>query len=69
MPLSLAPNGKKMYIKKISGSDKTKHHLGSLGFLPGSEVTVVSSNAGNLIVSIKDTRIALDNTLANKIII
>lgn len=69
MPLSLAPNGQKMCIKKVSGSDSTKHHLGSLGFLPGSEVTVISSNSGNIIVCIKDTRIALDNTLANKIII
>lgn len=67
MPLSIAPAGKKMCIKKISGNSELKHHLGSLGFVPGSELTIVSMNGSNLIVNIKDTRIALHKSLANKI--
>ena len=69
MPLSIAPEGEKMYIKRIGGNSEIKHHLGSLGFVPGSELTVVSVNGGNIIVNIKDTRIALDKSLANKIIL
>ena len=69
MPLSIAPTGKKMLIKKIGGNSEIKHHLGSLGFVPGSELTVICSNAGNMIVNIKNTRVALNQKLANKIIL
>ena len=69
MPLSIAPQGKKIYIQKIGGSRDTKRHLGSLGFIPGSELTIISTNSGNIIVNIHDTRIALNQSLANKIII
>ena len=69
MPLSVAPQGERMRIKKIGGNSEIKHHLGSLGFVPGSELTVVSMNGGNMIVNIKNTRIALHKSLASKIIL
>lgn len=69
MPLSIAPRGKKIYIQKVGGSQETKRHLGSLGFIPGSELIIVSTNSGNIIVNIHNTRIALNQSLANKIII
>ena len=69
MPLSIAPAGKKMLIKKISGNSEIKHHLGSLGFVPGSELTIISMNGSNMIVNVKNTRIALHKSLANQIIL
>lgn len=69
MPLTMARTGEKSYIQKITGKDEVRQHLAELGFVVGGEVTVVSELAGNMIISIKDSRIALDKTMANRIMI
>lgn len=69
MPLSMLKIGETSTILKINGKDETKRFLGSLGFTVGCCVTVVSIIAGNMIVMIKDVRVALDKTMANRIIV
>lgn len=69
MPLSMATIGEINVIKKITGKDEVRQHLAELGFVIGSQVMVVSTLSGNLILSIKDSRIALDKTMANRIMI
>lgn len=53
----------------MTGKDETRKFLANLGFVEGSEVTVVSVIAGNLIVNIKDTRVAIDRSMANRIMV
>lgn len=69
MPLSMAQVGETNCIQKITGKDEVRQHLAELGFVTGSEVTVLSRIAGNLILSVKDSRIALDQAMANRIIV
>ncbi len=69
MPLSVMKTGEKNTIKKINGKDDTKRFLESLGFIVGSTVTVVSEIGGNMILNVKDTRIALDKKMATRIIV
>ena len=69
MPLSLLGSGETRTILRIKGRDEQRRHIESLGFVEGAEVTVISEMAGNLIVSIKDARVAIDRTLANRIIV
>lgn len=69
MPLTMAKTGETVTIRKISGKDEVRQHLAELGFVVDSDVTVVSEIAGNLIVQVKDSRIALDKTMANRIMI
>ena len=69
MPLTLASIGDKNFIQKITGKDEVRQHLAELGFVVGSEVVVVSKIAGNMILSIKDSRIALDMSMTNRIMI
>ena len=69
MPLTMAKSGEKVTIRKISGKDEVRQHLAELGFVVNSDVTVVSEIAGNLIVQVKDSRIALDKSMANRIIV
>ena len=69
MPLTMAKAGETVTIKKITGKDEIRLHLAELGFVVGSEVTVVNEIAGNLILQVKESRIALDKTMANRIII
>lgn len=69
MPLTMARVGEKRYIKKITGRDEVRQHLAELGFVVGSEVMVVSELGGSIILSVKDSRIALDHTMANRIMI
>lgn len=67
MPLTMAKPGETVVIRKISGKDEVRSHLAELGFVVDSAVTVVSEMAGNLILQVKDSRIALDKTMANRI--
>ena len=67
MPLLLATPGQEVVVSKIGGKPEVKQHLNELGFNVGSSVTVVSSVNGNLIVKVKDSRVALDKSLASKI--
>ena len=69
MPLTMAKSGETVTIRKISGKDEVRQHLAELGFVLDSNVTVVSEIAGNLIVQVKDSRIALDKTMANRIMV
>ena len=69
MPLTMAKAGETVTVCKISGKDDVRQHLAELGFVVDSDVTVVSEIGGNLIVQVKDSRIALDKTMANRIMI
>lgn len=69
MPLILAEAGKEAPILVVGGKAKIRAFLGELGFVPGNVVTVVSENAGNLIVKVKDSRVAIDKELASKILV
>ena len=69
MPLTMAKPGETVTIHRISGKDEVRQHLAELGFVVDGDVTVVSEIAGNLIVQVKDSRIALDRTMANRIMV
>ena len=69
MPLMLAEPGEENIIKKVGGAPEVKKHLEDLGFVPGGTVTVVSTIGGNLIVSIKESRIAISKEIARKIMV
>lgn len=69
MPLTMARPGEINTIKKISGRDDVRHHLENLGFVVGEHVTVVSENSGDVILRIKDSRIALNREMARRIMI
>ena len=69
MPLVVAPAGEEQLIKRIGGSEVVKRHLQELGFVPGSYVTVISEIGGNLIVNVKESRVAVDKQLAQKIMV
>ena len=66
MPLSMARTGESNVIKKINGRDETRRFLENLGFVVGSAVTVVTEIGGNLIVNVKESRVAIGKDLANK---
>ena len=69
MPLMFASPGDEVIIKKVGGSAETKKHLEDLGFVVGGALTVVNSGSGNLIVKVKETRIAITKEMAAKIMI
>ncbi|MCR5618432.1 MAG: ferrous iron transport protein A [Clostridiales bacterium] len=69
MPLIYAEKGEVQIIKRIGGSPEVKKHLEDLGFNVGGQVLVVSSLGGNLIVKVKESRVAVSDELARKIMI
>ena len=69
MTLTLAPAGKDMNVCKINGKDEVRSYLASLGFVEGASVRVVNDLNGNVIVHVKETRIALDKELSNRIVV
>lgn len=69
MPLTMARCGETATVKQIHGKDEAKRFLASLGFVEGGKVTIISEMGGNLIVNIKETRIALSKAMANKIMV
>ena len=69
MPLVLADIGQEYTIRKLSGSQEVKKHLEDLGFSVGGEVSIVSLLGGNVIVKVKESRIAISNELARKIMV
>lgn len=69
MPLTIASIGEETVIKKIGGSPQVKKHLEALGFAVGGTVTVVSALAGNVIVKVKEARVAVSEELARKIMV
>ena len=66
MPLAMAQPGETVTIRKITGKDEVRQHLAELGFVVDTQVTVVSQLAGNLILQVRDSRVALDRTLVNR---
>lgn len=69
MPLILCPLGESNIIKKVGGRPDTKKFLESLGFVVGGEVSVVAAMGGNLIVNIKESRVAVSKEMAGKIMV
>ena len=69
MPLTLAKIGEENIIKKIGGKQEVKTHLENPGFVVGGVVTVVNAMGGNVIVSVKDSRIAVSREMAQKIMV
>ena len=69
MPLILADPGEETVIKRVGGSPETKKHLEDLGFTAGSVVTVMNTIGGNLIVKIKESRVAISKEMASKIMV
>ena len=69
MPLTMASAGQEMQITKIGGKDETRGFLENLGFVIGGWITIVSEMTGNLIVKVKDSRVAISKEMANKIMV
>ncbi len=69
MPLTMANPAEGSVILKITGKDEVRQHLAELGFVVGATVSVVSEMAGNVIVQVKDSRVALDRDMANRIMV
>lgn len=69
MPLSFAEVGEKNIIRRIGGKDDAKRHLNNLGFVEGSEVEIVTEAAGNMIVTVKETRIGISKEVASRIVV
>lgn len=69
MPLVLADVGEENTIKKVGGLPEVKKHLENLGFVVGGNVTVVSALGGNVIVKVKEARVAISEEMARKIMV
>ena len=69
MPLTMAREGEVTSIKRVGGKDEVRRHLENMGFVPGTDVTVVSVNNGNVIVNGKAARVAISKEMANQILI
>ena len=69
MPLALANIGEEYMIRKVIGNPETKKHLEDLGFVAGGSVTVVSALGGNIIVKVKESRVAISDEMARKIMV
>ncbi|MBP3362020.1 MAG: ferrous iron transport protein A [Clostridia bacterium] len=69
MPLSLANVGEENIIKKVGGNPEVKKHLENLGFVVGGNVKVISTLGGNVIVNVKETRVAISEEMARKIMV
>ena len=69
MPLTMSKAGDTVPIQKMTGKDEVRQHLAELGFVVGETITVVNEISGNLIIQVKEARIALDKTLAMRVIV
>ena len=69
MPLTLANVGEESIVRKVSGNPEVRKHLEDLGFVAGGAVTVVSSLGGNIIVKVKESRVAISQEMARKIMV
>lgn len=69
MPLTMVRAGEANVIQKVGGKEETRRFLENLGFVAGGTVTVVSRTGGNVIVNVKDSRIAIGKDMANKILV
>jgi len=69
LPLTFAAVGEENIIRKVGGRPDVRAHLENLGFIPGSRVTVINEIGGNVIVNVKETRIAISREMAQKIMV
>ena len=69
MPLTMASPGEENIIRKVGGSPDTRKFLENLGFVAGGSVTVISEISGNVIVNVKDSRVAVSREMAQKIMV
>jgi ferrous iron transport protein A len=69
MPLTLANTGEENIIRRVGGSPETRKFLENLGFVPGGTVTIINEINGNVIVSVKDSRVAVSKEMASKIMV
>lgn len=69
MPLMMVGIGERCEIKKVGGNDETRRFLENLGFIAGTEVEIVSAIGGNVIVNIKDSRVAINKDMAKHIMV
>lgn len=69
MPLTFLSSGDQNIIKRVGGTPEMKKHLADLGFVVGGNITVVNSVGGNIIVNVKDTRVAISKEMAQKIMV
>ncbi|HIT04930.1 MAG TPA: ferrous iron transport protein A [Candidatus Caccocola faecipullorum] len=69
MPLTLAGIGEKNVIGRVGGNEDTRRFLGNLGIITGAEITVISAIGGNVIVNVKDSRVALNEDMARHILV
>ena len=69
MPLAMAETGRELEIRRIGGKEETRRFLESLGFVMGGFVNVVSMTGGDLIVKVKDSRVAISREMANRIMV
>ena len=69
IPLSMVKEGEPNIIKKVGGKEETRKFLENLGFVTGGTVTVISQTGGNMIVNVKDSRVAIGKDMANKIMV
>ena len=69
MPLSMVEKGKAVIVQRVGGKEETRRFLENLGFVSGATVTVINEASGNLIVNVKESRIAIGKDMANKIMV
>ncbi|GHU78281.1 iron transporter FeoA [Clostridia bacterium] len=69
MPLTMARIGENASIKKVGGREETRQFLETLGFVPGAHVSVIQEISGNMIINVKESRIAISREMAAKIMI
>ena len=69
IPLNFAEKDKSYCIKRINGKDEARRHLNNLGFIEGEKVSVITELAGNLIIAVKESRIAIDRAMAQRIVV
>ena len=69
MPLSMVKKGEAKIIKRVGGKEEVRKFLGNIGFVVGAAVTVISEIKGNMIVEVKDSRVAIGKDMANKIMV
>ncbi|MGN0363051.1 MAG: ferrous iron transport protein A [Bilifractor sp.] len=69
LPLTFAPAGDWVVVKKVGGTPEVKKHLEDLGFVEGTEIQIVSSHGGNMIIKLKDTSLAIVREMASRIMV
>jgi len=69
MPLRMLKMGESACVQRVTGTDEVRSHLAELGFVQGTVVTVVNNIGGNMIIQVKDSRVAIDERMANRVIV